>query len=103
MVRKIVCLGIVGSFVLLVGCATKKPLMDFTYVSTKQKQVEPASGQKIATVESDWICKGKEGLGLMETAVNNALEKAGNGATYLKNASFSQKGNCVMASGDAYK
>lgn len=85
-----------------VGCAATH-IMDFTYVSTKVKQIDSQSGEKISSVESDRIMRGKDGLGLMETAVNNALAKAGPDAKYLKNASFYWKRGGVIVKGDAYK
>ena len=91
------------SILLLSGCATQRPLMDFTYVSTQITQLPSTPPEKLGDVQSEWICQGKDGLGLMETAVNDALSKANGGPTYIKNASFSQKGSCVMVSGEAYK
>ena len=88
---------------LLSGCAVQRPLMDFTYVSTQLNQLPATAPEKLGDVKSEWICQGKDGLGLMETAVNDALSNANGGPTYIKNASFSKKGNCVMVSGEAYK
>ena len=87
----------------LAGCATQRPLMDFTYVSTKISQLPSTPPEKVGTVQSDWVCQGEDGLGLMETAVNQALNTVADEATYLKNASFTQKGGCVMVSGEAFK
>ena len=88
---------------ILAGCATQRPLMDFTYVSTKIAQLPSTPPEKLGDVQSDWVCNGKDGLGLMETAVNQALNNIDGRATYLKNASFSEKGGCVMVSGEAFK
>ena len=89
--------------IFLTGCAVQRPLMDFTYVSTKIKHLPESPPEKLGDVQSEWICQGKDGLGLMETAVNEALTKVSGNATYLKNASFTQKGTCVMVVGEAYK
>ena len=89
--------------ILFGGCATVSPLMDFTYVSTQISELPSTPAEKVGDVESEWICNGKDGLGLMETAVNDALGKASGNPTYIKNASFTQKGGCVMVSGEAYK
>ena len=91
------------SALLLSACAVQRPLMDFTYVSTQITQLPSTPPQKLGDVTSEWVCKGKDGLGLMETAVNDALSKASGNPTYMKNASFTQKGNCVMVTGEAYK
>ena len=85
------------------GCSqTMRTLFEFKYVTTKSKIINTANGKKLKNVKSEMVCKGDDGLGLMETAVNNALSKA-KGATYLKDASFISKGDCVQVSGEAYK
>ena len=99
--KPLITLGL--SAIFLASCAVQRPLMDFTYVSTKIKKLPETPPEKLGEVESEWICQGKDGLGLMETAVNEALTKVGGNATYLKDASFTQKGSCVMVSGVAYK
>jgi hypothetical protein len=87
----------------IIGCASRaRPLFDFTYASTKEKNISPQEGKEISKVTSDFICTGKDGYGLMETATNNALAKT-DGATYLKDASFSVKDSCVQVTGIAYK
>lgn len=85
-----------------VGCAVR-PLMDLSYVSTKARDIDTNQGTLIAPVESDVVFHGEDGLGVMETAVNNALAKAGTDAKYLKNAVFAWKKGGLFVKGDAYK
>jgi len=40
---------------------------------------------------------------MMETATSNALNKAGSGATYLKDVKVMERGRCIQVSGAAYK
>ena len=88
----------------IVGCtAQRAPLFDASYATTKSKSIDPSKGKKLSQVTSEAICNGKDGLGQMETAVNDALSKAP-GATYLKDPSFTLvNGKCVEVEGIAYK
>ena len=95
--------SVAAAVALTTACSTKVALLDVAYVSSKRTKIDTEAGEKVGFVESERVCFGENGLGLMETAVENALTIAGQGASYLKNASFSQDGSCVSVSGDAYK
>lgn len=102
--NKFIFLAILLVAVFLAGCLSSEPLLNAKYVSTKHKTIDPSKGVKVADVsldENESVCNGEDGFGLMETAVNRALAKAP-GATYLKNASFTRYGNCVVVEGEAY-
>jgi hypothetical protein len=87
---------------LAMGCtAPREHLMDFTYVSTSVKKID-AEGEGLGDVESDEICIGEDNLGLIGTAVDNALSKA-DGAAYLKDATVYTQGRCVVVDGTAHK
>jgi len=87
---------------LAMGCtAPREHLMDFTYVSTSVKKID-AEGEGLGDVESDEICTGGENLGLIGTAVDNALSKA-DGAAYLKDATVYTQGSCIVVDGTAHK
>lgn len=93
--------------VILTGCATYAPLLDAAYVSNKHTLVIPEKGVRIKNVESECVTSGKQGRGLMEEAIENALARAP-GATYLKDPQFKIRRNgwqpgCVVVTGIAYE
>jgi len=98
---------LVGASALLVGCMMNydPTLYDATYTSTKLTKIDPNRGSKVANVAlnaNEAACKGENGLGLMDTAVEKALAKAP-GANYLKNVKWQYSGSCVIVVGEAYK
>jgi hypothetical protein len=103
MKTKIALALVVPAILLIANCASTTKMFDFTYASSETDKIDPAAGQKVADVVSDWVCKGKDKRGMLETATSNALKKAGNGATYLKDVKVMEKGSCIQVSGEAYK
>lgn len=82
------------------GCASRVPLLSLEYVSAKESKVNTRNAKSYGNAESACISVGKDGYGLMETAVNDALSKTP-GATFLKDAKFTTTNTCVQVNGIA--
>jgi hypothetical protein len=89
-----------SAMAMLIGCGGTKPLISFEYASATEYKIDSKNSKDMGVVKSTCISAGENGMGLMETAVANALAQTP-GATYIKEAKFSTGANCVEVTGTA--
>lgn len=93
-------LATAGVATLLIGCGGSRPLMSFEYASASESKIDSRNAKSYGEVKSSCVSAGQNDLGLMETAVAEAVAQTP-GATFLKEPKFVTFGSCISVSGTA--